>query len=619
MLQAIGYVRRSTDRQDESLEQQRAKLHAAAESRGWKLVAIYEDDAISGSDMNRPGLADLVKRAESDPGVHAVMAWDRNRLARPKDAIDGLMLERKLLATGKRLLYAATNQEADRSFAGTLVGFVENHQNGDYLRKLSRDVTRGMVSCVERGRWAAGAAPFGYDRAFVDRAAPGTKVRCVVRCDVDGSTLVIDPATGATVERIAKGQRYRKQDHEETILVPSDPARVRAVRSIFTDYANGVPMRSIRDRLNNGGFRTNTGGLFSIPTIQVILDNAAYTGRYVYNKRTESKWHRVVNGQSVERSDQGQEQRPESDWIIAEHAWEAIIDDELFQRVKARRKAMSESHSKASGSAVNAGYLLTGLGTCGVCSGKLVGMTSSAGSQGRKRYRHYICGRHHHGDHAACPKRYSINADMIEGHILDLIRTDLAMLRDDPELQRMIAHEFARLTASVGDEREQAQRRLVDLDQRSAKLRDHLLALDPAAAKSMGLYDKAKQLADERQAVEQALASMGPAIKVPTTAEVRERAAATFDRLGDLMANAPLEQRREFIAAYVQSIAADPSRGVVTIRMFSPLFTRESVDPGACPCLSLEIPRPRTSRVWLTGAAEFKRTRYVDSCPRGQA
>ena len=364
MLQAIGYVRRSTDRQDESLEQQRAKLHAAAESRGWKLVAIYEDDAISGSDMNRPGLADLVKRAENDPGVHAVMAWDRNRLARPKDAIDGLMLERKLLAAGKRVLYAATNQEADRSFAGTLVGFVENHQNGDYLRKLSRDVVRGIIARVKRGRWAAGVAPFGYDRAYValgsNHAAPGNKVRRILRVTNDGGLSVIDPATGQELERVAKGQHYRKQDHEEVTLVPSDPARVRAVQSIFADYANAVPMRIIRDRLNapGSGFRTHTGGPFTISSIHVILDNAAYTGRYVYNKRTQSKWHRLIAGQSVERTDQGQEDRPASDWIVTENAWEAIIDDELFERVKARRNAMYEACRKtgATGSAVNAGY-----------------------------------------------------------------------------------------------------------------------------------------------------------------------------------------------------------------------------------------------------------------------
>ena len=88
MIQVIGYVRRSTDKQDESLDQQRGKLEAFVTSKGWTLAHVYADDAISGSDMDRPGLAEFMKRAESDASIGAVIAWDRNRLARPKDPMD---------------------------------------------------------------------------------------------------------------------------------------------------------------------------------------------------------------------------------------------------------------------------------------------------------------------------------------------------------------------------------------------------------------------------------------------------------------------------------------------------------------------------------------------------
>src|SRR5687767_12967912 len=115
MVQAIGYVRRSTDRQEESLDQQRAKLEAFAQARGWQLMHVYVDDAISGSDMQRPGLLALLQRAEQDKHVEAVVTWDRNRLARPKDPVEGLLLEHRLMSAGKRVWYAGTNQESDRS------------------------------------------------------------------------------------------------------------------------------------------------------------------------------------------------------------------------------------------------------------------------------------------------------------------------------------------------------------------------------------------------------------------------------------------------------------------------------------------------------------------------
>lgn len=103
MTRAIGYVRRSTDRQEESLDQQRARLEEFAKAKGWQLTAIYADDAISGSEMKRPGLDQLLAASE-DQGVEVVLTWDRNRLARPKDALDGLLLERRLQEAGKRVV-----------------------------------------------------------------------------------------------------------------------------------------------------------------------------------------------------------------------------------------------------------------------------------------------------------------------------------------------------------------------------------------------------------------------------------------------------------------------------------------------------------------------------------
>lgn len=216
-MHAVGYVRRSTDKQEMSLEQQRSKLEQFAAARGFKLAKIFSDDAISGSEMKRPGLESLLSYARSRGDVQAVITWERNRLARPKDPVDGLMLERELLTAGKRVLYAATGQEADRSFAQGLISYVEHFQSGDYLRKLSRDVHRGIVHRVERGLWPGGPIPFGYDRLVL--TADGTPRR-IVRDMPDRSQLVIDAHTGSVVERIAGGHRYSKQDFELCTLIP---------------------------------------------------------------------------------------------------------------------------------------------------------------------------------------------------------------------------------------------------------------------------------------------------------------------------------------------------------------------------------------------------------------
>ena len=581
MTRAIGYVRRSTDRQEESLDQQRAKLEAYAKAQGWTLEAVYTDDAISGSDMKRPGLEQLLSKAAASRDVDVVLAWDRNRLARPKDPIDGMMLERRLAESGKRVIYAATGQEVDRSFTSGLIGYIEHHQNGDYLRKLSRDTMRGLVDRAKRGLWPGGPIPFGYDRLIMDSGTPKRIVR-----DLDnGSQAVIDPTSGLTIEELPKGKRHRKQDHETCTLIPSDPARVRALQRLFTDFAAGKPTRVLRDELNATGFRTSRGSRFTVQTIIPILESQAYIGRCVYNQRTFSKWHRYRDGSSVERQDEGFERRPQDDWITCEDAWPALVDIEIFDRVQRRRQDSKDRQVHHRGPAMRSEYLLTGLFFCGVCGGKMTGQTCTSGKGIKTRY--YVCGRHSAGHKHECPKRYSVPAKLVEEHIVGLIRIDLEKLRDDDKLHEYVAEEMGRLFGHKTDAREQLQRRLVDLDQQTAKVRDHMLALDPDTAKSLGIYDKAKALADNRRQVESELLGLAEqAPSLPDADELRLRVSAEFDRLGEVLAGGTVEEKRELISCYIQKIKADPDRQTVHISLYPTLLSQRIAGVGFEPTTS---------------------------------
>ena len=207
---------------------------------------MYVDDAISGSELQRPGLSRLLHDAELRRDVGIVLAWDRNRLARPKDAVDGLLLERQLIKAGKRVVYASTGQEADRSFVSGLISYVEHYQNGDYLRKLSRDTARGIIARAERGLWSGGPIPFGFDRLILDDQR---QPRLIVRDQYDGTQALIDPESGRVLEQLRKGRRHKKQDHESCTPTPSDPARVRVLQRIFADYAAGVRAEKSKENL----------------------------------------------------------------------------------------------------------------------------------------------------------------------------------------------------------------------------------------------------------------------------------------------------------------------------------------------------------------------------------
>ena len=100
----------------------------------------------------------------------------------------------------------------------------------------------------------------------------------------DGTQQMIHPETHQLIEVVPTGERCTKPGYELCTLVPSDPARVQAVQTIFTDYIAGIPIRAIRRKINAMGLRTNRGQMFTHATIHGMLRNPAYTGTSVYSQ-----------------------------------------------------------------------------------------------------------------------------------------------------------------------------------------------------------------------------------------------------------------------------------------------------------------------------------------------
>jgi DNA invertase Pin-like site-specific DNA recombinase len=91
-LRAIAYHRVSTD--DQELEQQRIATQAMADYKGWTIVATEEDQGVSGSREQRPGLdaaLDRLSRGEADVLVAAKL----DRLSRSTTHLLGLAKKAK--------------------------------------------------------------------------------------------------------------------------------------------------------------------------------------------------------------------------------------------------------------------------------------------------------------------------------------------------------------------------------------------------------------------------------------------------------------------------------------------------------------------------------------------
>src|SRR5499427_7433911 len=96
---AAIYVRVSTDKQSESVDNQRNSLLQVAERRGWEVVEIYTDEGISGAKGRdkRPALDAMLNDA-SRRKFDVVMAWAIDRVGR--SLIDLLSTIQHLEAAG---------------------------------------------------------------------------------------------------------------------------------------------------------------------------------------------------------------------------------------------------------------------------------------------------------------------------------------------------------------------------------------------------------------------------------------------------------------------------------------------------------------------------------------
>jgi site-specific DNA recombinase len=173
-MRAYIYARCSTDKQDLSIEDQVKAAETYVAKTGGAVVDVLQDEAVSGAEMDRPGLKALLEACERGNGAAThVLVWDSSRLGRPKDRLDGMHIIRRIQNAGKKLVYVSTGQEVDDSLGSDILGVVQFEANADYIRRASLASFRGVKArvdlCFDPGR----TVPYGkrwWSRSAIFRA-----------------------------------------------------------------------------------------------------------------------------------------------------------------------------------------------------------------------------------------------------------------------------------------------------------------------------------------------------------------------------------------------------------------------------------------------------------------
>jgi site-specific DNA recombinase len=122
-----------------------------------------------------------------------------------------------------------------------------------------------------------------------------------------------------------------------------DEAQAIVARRIFRDFASGISPRTIARALNAEGIVGPDGNLWNGSTIRGhvkrgtgLINNELYVGRLVWNRQ------RCVKDPSTGR--RVSRMNAESEWIVTEVPELRIIDDELWQAVKARQSEIADKY-----------------------------------------------------------------------------------------------------------------------------------------------------------------------------------------------------------------------------------------------------------------------------------
>lgn len=235
----------------------------------------------------RPEVRKLLRLIEQ-PRFKAVLIVEPQRLSRG-DLEDIGRLTKLFRYTGTLIITLQgifdLNDERDRDYFER-----ELMRGNDYLEYSKRILRNGVRASVERGNYVGSVAPYGY-----------AKVR-------------------------------KKDGNRKFFTLEIVPETAEIVRMIFRMYADGNGASSIANHLNRLGIAAPRGDHWQQYGVYHILDNYHYIGKIPWNAR---KTVLSIEDGEMKKS------RPRAEPELFDGAHEPIISPELWEAVRAKRKARS--------------------------------------------------------------------------------------------------------------------------------------------------------------------------------------------------------------------------------------------------------------------------------------
>ena len=251
-LRAVIYARVSTKEQaDEdktSLPAQLEKCKAVIKSKGWEFIEEYQDGGISGHLTDeRHGLQSMLRDAR-EKKFDLIVVKDFDRFARNKDSAAIIRQELKELGIQVYSLNTPIEPRSrntcdpDEDDMATITETISDMRSDLERKQIRRRMKEGKENVAKAGS-LPNRVPYGYK-----------------------------------VNRYFEGRKAKRE-----IVIDEEAAS--RVKFIFSEFISGKGVRKITIEMNNKGWKSPKGGLWSSRGIKYILGNAVYIGKVLWGWR----------------------------------------------------------------------------------------------------------------------------------------------------------------------------------------------------------------------------------------------------------------------------------------------------------------------------------------------
>ena len=432
-----GEIARSIDRFLETLDKENrimfvrrywhsdsiADLRQYAAEHGLTVVDEYIDDGWSGTNFERPSFQRMIDDIE-DGKINCVVTKDLSRLGR-NYILTGQYTEIYFPSKGVR--YIAINDNVDTINGESELAPFLNILNEMHARQTSKKVKAAMHTRFANGAHYGAYAPLGY----------------VKDPDKKGH-LLIDPETRWIVEKIFDLAVHGRGAASITRILVEEkvptPGWLNYERyGTFANIYAGAPAEKAY--------------AWTIAQVKSILKEETYIGHSVHNKQSNISFK---NKKKV--------RKPQEEWYRVENTHEAIISEEVFQKVQ--ELIASRRRKRRNGTT----QIFAGLIKCADCGWSLA---YGENKQNKNPYGYYHCSKNGQGLRQ-CSMHY-IRYDVLYAYVLARLQywSMLVQKDEDKLLKRLLnASDRERNSAKKKQaaELKKAEKRKAEVDGLFAKM-----------------------------------------------------------------------------------------------------------------------------------------------------